>query len=583
MAPTQAISCDAAAALAPPAALASPLAFWPELFPSRRPAAAVAQHALLLLRMPPIPGRQVNSYDRTIRILRLRGVAALLLGLPRPSGPGHPAMAVVVGEACSEVVFSCQGSASLPLEVAFLQFSFDGAFSMVDCEQDVLEWRPTPPAATPRGDSTGPASPPEWQETARHKCLEGHRQSISVHLDSICPNVQSGFFIVYCSGRARSGVGRVRKERLELRAVGGGLGLGGQALPFMLPPTLANGAPTEPAAAEPATAAVVSWMHRSGPQEQQRWEVEKVGLPSSGSVSHCDGVISATQAWLRVQLSVRRGRDGALSPAGGVGGGGGGGAGAGDVLLRSSPSASSAHHHPHASDADGALELERLCEGQRRTIRSLRAQLAGALQARDDAVSAARAAAIELEAKRGGAGDTEKPADASPPSRRRRRRDQQVAHAAAQSRELDALRVANRELQRLVREGRHRSERALAAQRRELTQRGGAPPPVAAAMAENGERGLAGAPEGTEHSTEHAAVGDSTGTDAARKGKDRGALGAEEAAVLAKREADEDAIDAAMASAMPERLSSLRELLRGEREEGESLRAEVGALRRERR
>eukprot|EP01047_Picozoa_sp_COSAG01_P038604 COSAG01_NODE_3142_length_6523_cov_8.041252_3_plen_182_part_00 len=180
----------------------------------------------------------------------------------------------------------------------------------------------------------------------------------------------------------------------------------------------------------------------------------------------------------------------------------------------------------------------------------------------------------------GGAGDTEKPADASPPSRRRRRRDQQVAHAAAQSRELDALRVANRELQRLVREGRHRSERALAAQRRELTQRGGAPPPVAAAMAENGERGLAGAPEGTEHSTEHAAVGDSTGTDAARKGKDRGA---EEAAVLAKREADEDAIDAAMASAMPERLSSLRELLRGEREEGESLRAEVGALRRERR
>lgn len=179
-----------------------------------------------------------------------------------------------------------------PLDAAVLQYDFQGRFvQLLDARRSPLEWRDT--AAWPPGG--GPADAGEWRLTATHSgelvdASRGEaRHNISVHLDDVCPNVQSLFFVVCVRD---STVGRaVSRRQVELRTLehaGGSVDL-----PVLLP--LGS-------AAAAAGSAVVCRVWRGSVTDG--WTADRVGLPAPAvRGDEYDGLISAVTSWLSVQMS----------------------------------------------------------------------------------------------------------------------------------------------------------------------------------------------------------------------------------------------------------------------------------------
>jgi hypothetical protein len=184
----------------------------------------------------------------------------------------HSPRRLTVPSSQEEVQLRCLAG----LNAAFVQYDFDGKFvAILDRSQDRLEWRETPPpTGTPL--PAGSQQRGTWRVTATHSTESG-RQTIRLKLDDVCPNVQSGFFMVFSGDK---GIASVDKSQIELRALGRSDEL---PLPFMLPSQLGGST---------ADAAVISWMYRDAGGS---WHFEKVGLPTHGSVGQCDAAANATQ------------------------------------------------------------------------------------------------------------------------------------------------------------------------------------------------------------------------------------------------------------------------------------------------
>lgn len=174
------------------------------------------------------------------------------------------------------------------LDAAVLQYDFAGQFvQLIDERRSPLEWR----------DNTAWADTGGWRLTATHsgelvdESRAEARQDITVHLDDVCPNVQSLFFVVCARD---STVGRaISRPQVELRALEHG---GGSVdLPTLLP--LGNAAAT-------AGSAVVCRVWRSSIADS--WVAERVGLPAPAvDEDEYDRLIDAVATWLSVQMSAR--------------------------------------------------------------------------------------------------------------------------------------------------------------------------------------------------------------------------------------------------------------------------------------
>lgn len=169
------------------------------------------------------------------------------------------------------------------LDAAVLQYDFQGRFvQLIDAHRSPLEWRDTADAG-------------EWRLTATHsgELLDSSRGEarhyVSVHLDEVCPNVQSLFFAVCARD---STVGRaISRQQVELRA----LEHAGRSidLPVLLP--------LGGAAAAAGSAVVCRVWRRS---VADGWRADRVGLPAPAiRGDEYDGLINAVASWLSVQMS----------------------------------------------------------------------------------------------------------------------------------------------------------------------------------------------------------------------------------------------------------------------------------------
>ena len=196
-----------------------------------------------------------------------------------------------------------------PLDAVALQYDFDGRFvQLVDARRSPLEWRDT--AASQQyerpWDQDGGGARSEWRLTASHSgelvddARREARHEIAVHLEDVCPSVQSLFFVVCARGGS---IGRaLSRQQVELRTLE--RGGGSLELPLLLP--------LGPAAASAGSAVLCRVWRRS---VADGWAAEKVGLPAAAvGGDQYVGLIDAVAAWLSVQMSAR----GALSDDNGL-------------------------------------------------------------------------------------------------------------------------------------------------------------------------------------------------------------------------------------------------------------------------
>lgn len=180
------------------------------------------------------------------------------------------------------------------LEAAVLQYDFHGQFvQLIDARRSPLEWRDTTQWASSDGGGRS-----EWRLTASHsgevvdEARGEARHEIAVHLDEVCPNVQSLFFVVCARD---STVGRaVSRPQVGVRTLGRG-GSGGMELPVLLP--------LGSAAAAAGSAVICRVWRRS---VADGWAAERVGLPAPAvQDDQYDGLVDAVASWLSVQTSAR--------------------------------------------------------------------------------------------------------------------------------------------------------------------------------------------------------------------------------------------------------------------------------------